>query len=66
MLLFYTLKTKIVGLPGYRPNFTGVDGMISATIQKQIITGEEAVMIREAEKACSAVIQMDDLSADLI
>ena len=65
MQFFYTLKKKLEGLPGYRPNITGIEGMISAAIQKQIITKEEADMIREADMALSAVIHMDNLSADI-
>ena len=53
------------GLGKYQVDYKGLEGMISAAIQKQIITEEEADMIREADKARSDVIQVDDLSADL-
>lgn len=53
------------GLGKYQPDYKGLEGMISLALQKQIITTEEADMIREAEKARSAVIQVDDLSAEL-
>jgi acyl-CoA dehydrogenase len=53
------------GLGKYQSDYRGLEGMLSIAIQKQIITEEEADMIREAEKARSDVIQVDDLSAEL-
>lgn len=52
-------------LADFQPDFTGIDGMLSIALEKQLIIEEEADIIREADQARSNVIQVDDLSAEL-
>jgi acyl-CoA dehydrogenase len=52
-------------LKSYRPDHTGVEGILAAGLEQRIITEQDAELIREAEAARNDVIQVDDFSPDL-
>jgi len=51
-------------LRNFDAGFKGMDGMIDAAVEKEIITQDEAKLLRIAEKVRSDVIRVDDFPAD--
>ncbi|MFV1984384.1 MAG: acyl-CoA dehydrogenase [Thiohalomonadales bacterium] len=51
-------------LRDFDAGFKGMNGLIDAAVEKNIITKDEAVLLRTAEKARSDVIKVDDFSTD--
>ncbi len=51
-------------LRGFDAGFKGMDGLIEAAIQKDIITKDEATLFRTAEQARKDVIRVDDFPND--
>lgn len=49
---------------GFDAGFNGMDGLIAAAVEKNIITEDEANLLRTAEKARSDVIKVDDFATD--
>jgi len=54
-----------IELTDYQADYHGLDGMLTAALERKIITEEEAEIVRNADEARSAVIQVDDLANDL-
>ncbi len=52
-------------LKGYQPGYQVMDNMLAQALEQNIISEDEAQIIREAETARWGVIQVDDFSPDL-
>jgi len=52
-------------LDGYQPGYQVMDDMLKRALDKNIISEDEAKLLREAESARWNVIQVDDFSPDL-
>lgn len=48
------------GLKGYNPGFKGLNDLIEQGLKKNIITDEDAKLIRDADEARTDIIQVDD------
>lgn len=53
------------GLKGYNPGFKGLNDLIEQGLKKNIITDEDAILIREADEARTDIIQVDNFAKDL-
>jgi len=52
------------GLKGYKQNYKGLEDLIAQGLTKNVITEEDAKLIREADEIRTDIIQVDDFSAD--
>lgn len=52
------------GLKGYKPNYNGLEDLIKQGLEKNIITEDDAKLIREADEARTDIIQVDDFAKD--
>jgi len=52
------------GLKGYKPNYKGLDDLISKGLEENVISEEDAILIREADEARTDIIQVDDFAKD--
>ncbi len=52
------------GMKGYKPNYNGLDDLIEQGLKKNVITEEDAKLIREADEARTDIIQVDDFAPD--
>ncbi len=52
------------GMKGYKQNYNGLDDLIEQGLKKNVITEEDAKLIREADKARTDIIQVDDFAPD--
>lgn len=52
------------GLKGYQQNYNGLEGLIAQGLKKNVITEEDAKLIREADEARTDIIQVDDFAPD--
>ncbi len=52
------------GLKGYTPNYNGLDDLIKQGLKQNVITEEDAKLIREADEARTDIIQVDDFAPD--
>jgi acyl-CoA dehydrogenase len=52
-------------LQDYQPGYQVMEGMLEKALQQNIITEQEASLIRDAETARWAVIQVDDFDLNL-
>jgi len=52
------------GLRGYKANYKGLEDLIEQGLKQNIITEEDAKLIREADEARTDIIQVDDFAKD--
>ena len=52
------------GLKGYKPDYNGLEDLIKQGLEKNIITEDDARLIREADEARTDIIQVDDFAKD--
>ncbi|MBN4080623.1 acyl-CoA dehydrogenase [Beggiatoa alba] len=60
----YAEKKLYRGLKGYKSSYMGLEHLIEQGLAKNIITNEDAELIREADKARTDIIQVDDFAAN--
>lgn len=53
------------GLKMYVSDYRGLEGMLEAGVSQGVINEDDAELVREADKARSAVIRVDDFTPDL-
>ncbi len=52
------------GLKGYKPDYNGLEDLIKQGLERNIITEDDARLIREADEARTDIIQVDDFAKD--
>ena len=52
------------GLKGYKPSFRGLEDLIEKGLEQNIISDEDAKLIRDADEARTDIIQVDDFPKD--
>jgi len=52
------------GMKGYKQNYNGLEDLIEQGLKKNVITEEDAQLIREADEARTDIIQVDDFAPD--